>query len=86
MRKFLSQNGQDVAPFGMRLDNSRAIPEVGSVGILTPTKLEQAALATLSLTLHDGARVWKGLDWAITDRRFKKAADWGTTCWLIGES
>jgi hypothetical protein len=26
-------------------------------------KLAEAALAILSLTLHDGGRVWKGLDW-----------------------
>jgi hypothetical protein len=26
-------------------------------------KLAEAALAILSLTLHDGHRVWKGLDW-----------------------
>lgn len=31
-------------------------------------KLDDAALAILSLTLHDGMRVWKGLDWSITDR------------------
>lgn len=26
-------------------------------------KLAEAALALLSLTLHEGGRVWKGLDW-----------------------
>ena len=31
-------------------------------------KLDDAALAILSLTLHDGRRVWKNLDWGITDR------------------
>jgi hypothetical protein len=30
-------------------------------------KLAEAALAILSLTLHDGGRVWKGLDWALMD-------------------
>lgn len=35
-------------------------------------KLDAAALAILSLTLHDGRRVWKGIDWAITDRLFEK--------------
>ena len=35
-------------------------------------KLDAAALAILSLTLHDGARVWKGIDWDITDRLFQK--------------
>jgi hypothetical protein len=28
-------------------------------------KLAEAALAILSLTLHDGGRVWKGLDWSL---------------------
>lgn len=34
---------------------------------LDTDKLDDAALAILSLTLHEGNRVWKGLDWAITD-------------------
>jgi hypothetical protein len=29
--------------------------------------LAEAALAILSLTLHDGGRVWKGLDWELMD-------------------
>lgn len=36
-------------------------------------KLDAAALAILSLTLHDGRRVWKGIDWAITDRLYEKS-------------
>lgn len=35
-------------------------------------KLDDAALAILSLSLHDGNRVWKGIDWAITDRLHAK--------------
>jgi hypothetical protein len=35
---------------------------------LDTDKLDRAALAILSLTLHDGNRVWKGIDWGITDR------------------
>ena len=35
-------------------------------------KLDAAALAILSLTLHDGRRVWKSVDWAITDRLYEK--------------
>jgi hypothetical protein len=31
-------------------------------------KLCEAALAILSLTRHDGQRVWKGLDWDILNR------------------
>lgn len=34
-------------------------------------KLDAAALAILSLTLHDGSRVWKAIDWDITDRLFE---------------
>ena len=30
-------------------------------------ELAEAALAILSLTLHDGGRVWKGLDWDLMD-------------------
>jgi hypothetical protein len=32
---------------------------------LDTDKLAEAALAILSLTLHDGGRVWKGLDWEL---------------------
>ena len=39
---------------------------------LDTDKLDDAALAILSLTLHDGNRVWRGLDWAITDRLHAK--------------
>ena len=39
---------------------------------LDADKLDDAALAILSLTLHDGNRVWKGIDWAITDRLHSK--------------
>ena len=35
-------------------------------------KLDAAALAILSLTFQDGSRVWKGIDWDITDRLFQK--------------
>ena len=31
-------------------------------------KIEEVALALLSLTLHDGSRAWKGLDWGVMDR------------------
>jgi len=34
-------------------------------------KLDAAALAILSLTLHDGRRVWKQVDWAVTDRLYE---------------
>jgi Domain of unknown function (DUF6429) len=35
-------------------------------------KIAEVALALLSLTLHDDYRVWKGLDWNITDLLFEK--------------
>jgi hypothetical protein len=39
---------------------------------LNEDKLDMTALAILSLTLHDGQRVWKSVDWAITDRLHDK--------------
>ncbi len=35
-------------------------------------KLAEATLAILSLTLHNGGRVWKGLDWDLMDLLYKK--------------
>ena len=40
--------------------------------VIDTDKFDSAALAILSQTLHDGARVWKGVDWDITDRRNQK--------------
>ena len=31
-------------------------------------KIEEAALALLSLTSHDEGRVWKSIDWDVMDR------------------
>ena len=39
---------------------------------LDTDKIDDATLAILSLTLHDGDRVWKGIDWDITNRLFEK--------------
>ena len=33
---------------------------------LDTDKIDDAALAILSLTLHDGDRVWKGIDWNLS--------------------
>lgn len=41
---------------------------------LDTDKLDDSALAILSLSLHDGNRVWKGFDWAITDRLHAKGS------------
>jgi hypothetical protein len=35
-------------------------------------KLAEAALAILSLSLHDHGRVWKGLDWDVLNLLYKK--------------
>lgn len=35
-------------------------------------KIDECALALLQLTLHDGARVWKTLDYEVMDRLFEK--------------
>jgi len=35
-------------------------------------KIENCVLALLQLTLHDGARAWKGLDFVVLDRLFEK--------------
>ncbi|WP_104017777.1 DUF6429 family protein [Roseovarius nitratireducens] len=39
---------------------------------LDTDKIDDAVLAILSLTLHYGDQVWKGVDWAITDRLHDK--------------
>jgi hypothetical protein len=35
-------------------------------------KIDDAALALLYLTLHDGYRAWKGFDWDVLDRLHDK--------------
>lgn len=35
-------------------------------------KIDEAALALMYLTLHDGFRVWKQIDWDITNRLHEK--------------
>ncbi len=39
---------------------------------LDTDKIDDAALAILSLTLHYGNQVWKGVDWDITNRLHDK--------------
>jgi hypothetical protein len=50
---------------------ARPNPEEGEMALDTD-KIDDAALAILSLTLHYGDQVWKGLDWDITDRLHDK--------------
>jgi len=35
-------------------------------------KIEEAVLALLYLTLHDGGRAWKSLDWDAMNRLYEK--------------
>ncbi|RWX36752.1 DUF6429 family protein [Rhizobium leguminosarum] len=35
-------------------------------------KIDDAVLALLWLTLHDGDRAWKGFDWGVIDRLHQK--------------
>jgi hypothetical protein len=35
-------------------------------------KIDEAVLALLHLTLHDGVRAWKGHDWHALDRLYQK--------------
>ena len=35
-------------------------------------KIDEAVLALLFLTLHDGVRAWKGHDWDVLDRLYRK--------------
>jgi Domain of unknown function (DUF6429) len=37
-----------------------------------PDKVDEAVLALLYLTLHDGARAWKSFDWEVMNRLRKK--------------
>ena len=37
-------------------------------------KIDEAVLALLFLTLHDGSRAWKGLDWDAMNRLYEKGS------------
>jgi len=39
---------------------------------LDTDKIDDAALALLYLTLHDGYRAWKGMDWDVLGRLHEK--------------
>ncbi len=39
---------------------------------LNTDKIDDAALALLYLTLHDGCRAWKGMDWGVLGRLHDK--------------
>ena len=40
--------------------------------VIDTDKIDEAVLALLHLTLHDGARAWKGHDWDALDRLYRK--------------
>lgn len=40
--------------------------------VIDTDKIDEAVLALLHLTLHDGARAWKGHDWDALDRVYRK--------------
>ena len=40
--------------------------------VIDTDKIDEAVLALLHLTLHDGARAWKGHDWDALDRLHRK--------------
>jgi hypothetical protein len=48
----------NVLAFGMRVDDEE--------------RIDEAALGLLWLTLHDGYRAWKGLDWGVLGRLHAK--------------
>ncbi len=39
---------------------------------LDTDKIDDAVLALLALTLHDGYRAWKGFDWGTLNRLYEK--------------
>jgi len=39
---------------------------------LDTDKIDDATLALLALTLHDGYRAWKGFDWDVLERLHRK--------------
>jgi hypothetical protein len=51
---------------------------------LDTDKLAETALAILSLTLHDGGRVWKSLDWDLMDLLHEKG--WIVEAWTKAKS
>ena len=48
------------------------MPSRNLPGEIDTDKLAEAALAILSLTLHDGGRVWKGMNWDVMDLLHEK--------------
>jgi hypothetical protein len=45
---------------------------LGLVMDIDTDKIDEAVLALLYLTLHDGVRAWKGHDWDALDRLYRK--------------
>jgi hypothetical protein len=45
---------------------------LGDAMELDTDKIDDAVLALLALTLHDGYRAWKGFDWGTLNRLYEK--------------
>jgi hypothetical protein len=50
--------------------------------VLDENRIDDAVLALLYLTLHEGFRAWKGFDWAAMDRLYNK----GMICDPVGKA
>lgn len=50
--------------------------------VLDEDRIDQAVLALLYLTLHDGFRAWKGFDWSAMNRLY----DRGMICDPVGKT
>jgi Domain of unknown function (DUF6429) len=57
---------------GRRGSNSAISPRGRSALDIDTDKIDEAVLALLHLTLHDGSRAWKGHDWDAMDRLYRK--------------
>jgi hypothetical protein len=73
--------------FKKRIRRDRLLSLVGAhakqeAGMALDTdKIDDTALALLYLTLHDGVRAWKGMDWGVLDRLHDK----GMICDPVGK-
>lgn len=48
------------------------LPTKGNAMEIDEDKIDEAVLALLHLTLHDGGRAWKSLDWDALGRLYEK--------------
>jgi hypothetical protein len=63
----------DASPTALHVIRSAGIIFCGVVGMQIDTgKIDEAVLALLYLTLHDGVRAWKSFDWDAMNRLHEK--------------